>query len=345
MIVTHDIPAATIPAREGLDLSIRSTEEGQGRTRLTLRTTTGAVDLVLGAPKQILLYAFGPLQLESLGNDSARAFVDDVAFWLGLEREAGTGGDRTSPKANLDAGWVALGRGTNATGTEWEVFKLSMSMGELIADVFLRISKDGSRGQLVEKDDGYRKKLVAILEGALFPNEPRTVRARQPRAAGPNGESSLSIDGAFETIVPKGWHTSREPGGYVMLADPKEDMTIEITHMLLPPLPKEGATAEERLRFAVERLEHREVQSIETLRHNGISFAWTELPLEFLQDERKDAPPRLGTTRWLVATNEWRLAVITGRWRAEDATAGDTAWHAVIASLRLGGRVPMGATG
>jgi hypothetical protein len=40
--------------------------------------------------------------------------------------------------------------------------------------------------------------------------------------------------------------------------------------------------------------------------------------------------------------NEWRLAVITGRWPAEDATAADTAWRAVIASLRLRGRVPIG---
>lgn len=223
---------------------------------------------------------------------------------------------------------------------EWDTFKLFFHLGERNAEVFLRLSADGIRAQLVEKWSAYREDLVAILDRALSGSPPRRIQVPATPIAGPNGERLLSIHGALEFAVPLGWRASQQPEGHRRVTDPDEEMMIELSYLSLPPLPPDAPTVTERLRQLVNDSEHRASSTpIAAFVRDDVSFGWSEYTFDSNDTKRPTAPRRPARGRWLIASNEWTQALVTACWWEAHAAVAEAAWNAVVASLQLSGRV------
>lgn len=178
-------PAATAPSREGLELAIRARTANEGATTLLLGVGEGAVELVLGVPDGQVGFSHGPVRLTAATAAEGRAFVDEVARWFGLELTAASAdGDEPAPpgeatprrRPRLRASWIQLGDGTDPSGVAWHAYKLCLDLGKRDVEIFLRLSADGSRAQLVEKSSLHRRDLVELLERVLSKDAPRVVR-------------------------------------------------------------------------------------------------------------------------------------------------------------------------
>ena len=250
------VPASSTASREGLELTLSRACDETGTT-LALRGRSGATSVKLLPEKGHFLFGHGDVLIMPRGSADGRAFADDVAHWLGLELGAPeTDVEETTQEASLAASWIRLGDGTDPSGTTWVSYKLSLRLGERYAEIFLRLSKNGDRAQLVEKWSAYRERLVAILERVLSNERPRRVQRRETPVFDPDGRMLLSIDGAMEVAIPSTWIASAQPG-YWRLGDPNDEMVIELSCMRLPPLPAGAPDVTARLRAVVDDSEHR----------------------------------------------------------------------------------------
>jgi hypothetical protein len=334
------IAAAAAPAREGLEFAVTSARDARDE-RLLLEDEAGAAALVvLGPGEGEFVFGYGRARLQPVGDARGRAFVDALARWLGLELE-GTDEAGAYPEASrLDARWVRLGRGRDPFGTEWDACKLFFHLGRGYAEVFLRLSRDRTRAQFVEKWSKYRTELVAIFERTLGGPRPRKIRPRPERLRGPKGERLLSFDGALEVAVPRGFRSSQRPEGHWRLSDPDEEMLFELSHLRLPPLAPGAPGVAERLGAIIDDSEYRAAAApIAAFRRDGVEFAWSEYRFDALDTKRPCAPPRPARGRWLVGANAWVQTLVTGCWWEADAAVAEQAWNDVVQSLQLTERI------
>ncbi|MSP61410.1 MAG: hypothetical protein EXR72_13895 [Myxococcales bacterium] len=333
------IPAAAAPARDGLELSVTRLD-GPVADRLLLGAGAGAVILALGPEVGKFIFIHGKLAIESAGGADGRAFVDEVARWLDLELAPASEGDAAESGAASAASttWVRLGQGEDPFGVSWDSFKLFFSLGGRYAEVFLRLSGDGKRAQLIEKWSDYRETLVEILERLLAPAPPRKVQKRREAVQGPGGEMLFGVQGVFELAIPGGWLLTEQQGHW-RLADPADERMIEFSCIRLPPLPPDAPDVAARLRSVIADSEYAASASpIATFERGGAAFAWSEH--WFLSDdtnhpERARRPAR---GRWLLASNAWVQVLVTSCFWEEDFGVATAGWDSVVASLRLRGR-------
>lgn len=333
------IPAVAASAREGLELAATRLD-GSGET-LLLTVAEGAAIVELGARDGLFVFAYGKLRLRPAGAAAGRAFVDAVARWLGLELEEVKAGDAEAPAvAELEGSWVRLGDGTDAFGTRWRGLKLFLALGPTrYAEVFLRLSDDGGRAQLVEKWTAYRKELVEILDRTVTGLPPRSARPRVAPAA--NGDGlTVEQHGEIQFEIPEGFRLAGMPEGSWRMTDADDEMTIELSSMRIPPLPPDAPGVAERLRVLVDETPHAAAAGpVSSFERGGATFAWTEYAFDSRDRKRPEAAPRPARGRTLVAANAWVQALVTGCWWEGDASIALPAWEAVIASLRLVGRI------
>ena len=334
------IPAVAASAREGLELAATRLDGASGDT-LLLAVAEGAVIVELGAREGHFVFAYGKLRLRPAGAAAGRAFVDAVAQWLGLELEEVEAENAEAPAATeLEGSWVRLGDGADGFGTRWRGFKLFLTLGpSRHAEIFLRLSDDGGRAQLVEKWSAYRKELVEILDRTVTGLPPRGVK---PRAAPDAAGEGLTVaqHGEIQFEIPEGFHLAGKPKGPWRMTDADDETTIELSSMRIPPLPPDAPGVAERLKVLVGKTPHAAAAwPVSSFQRGGAAFAWTEFGFDSQDTKRPEAAPRPARGRILVAANAWVQAFVTGCWWEGDASSALPAWEAVIGSLRLVGRV------
>lgn len=331
------IPAVHAHQREGLELAATRSDLAGG-THLVLEVGEGSAILELAAPKGFFVFSYGDAQWRSASEEEGRAFVDEVADWLGLEPTDVAADD--SADTSVNCSWVKLGGGPDPFGTTWDGFKLFFDAGERDAEVFFRVADDGRRAQLLEKWSEYRLPLVELLERALAPPPFRTWarRRRPPRDAG--GGLVIGDDDAYELVLPDGWVATWQPEGHWRFADPDDEMVIELSHLRLPPLPEDAPGVMERLRVIIEDSKHRDSASaIETFERDGMTVAWSEYTFMSNDTLRPEAAPRPARGRWLIAANDWVQVLVTGCWWEDDIPIAVAAWEGLIASIDIARRV------
>ena len=336
MPLVTTIPAVAASGREGLDLSATRLA-GVLAERLLLTVGEGAVVFELGPEKTFFFFAMGDARLEPSGARAGRPFVDAVAAWLGLEL-AGDG-DAEEPAEPTTCEWVRLGAGPDVFGMQWTGFKIFLTQGERHAEVFLRLSDDRSRAQLLEKWSEYRTTLIEILERAVTEAPPRRV---QKRAAPPSPERGLSFEAeaGVTLTVPEGFVFARQPEGHFRISDPEDEMCIELSSVRLPPLPPEAPDVPARVRAVVQNGTHAASSTpVASFARGDVTFAWSEYAWDSRDTKRPEAAPRPARGRTLVAANAWTQALVTGCWWVEDAARAEAAWDAVVGSLHLAGRL------
>jgi len=159
-----EVPAAATSSQGALELQPR-VELLEGRRVLRLRIGDGEALLVLQDPVGAGDgYGFGEGQLSSPGPGRAAAFVDEVARWLEVEQLAAETPDDGAPPWPL--AYVYLGDGKEGPQS-WQVCKLFFEDRRDSAEVYLRVSPDGDRAQLLREDASYHEPLVALLARAL----------------------------------------------------------------------------------------------------------------------------------------------------------------------------------
>lgn len=332
------IPAAATAAREGLEMSVTRLD-GCGAERLLLGVGSGAVILALGPAQGKFIFSHGKLTLESTGGAEGGAFVDEVARWLGLELAPAPEENPVPGAGDFKPSWVRLGQGRDPFGVTWETFKLFFSLDERYAEVFLRLTVDGRRAQLVEKWSDYRERLVEILERRVAPPPPRIVRRRAEPLEGPSGEMRFGVQGNVELAIPDGWLLTQRPEGHYRLADLHDEMMIELSCVRLPPLPPDAPDVVARLQAVIDTSGHAHAATpITAFERDGATFAWSEHSFSSNDTNRPEAPPRAARERWLIASNPWVQVLVTGCWWEEDIAVATRGWDSVIASLRLAGR-------
>jgi hypothetical protein len=334
------IPALAASPAEGLELVAESVAGGPGRGADMLRLSVdgGAAVVDLSAGERFLFIEHGTARLRSEDDAAGRRFVDAVARWLELELDDETA--PPSPEADVTCDWVLLGEGRDATGFAWRAaYKLCLARGDRTAEVFLRVSTDGARAQLLEKARFYRKDLVDLLERALVSPPWRTSRPLRRAAASANvdGGRTLCIDGTIRVEVPDGWSIATAPDAKHRLTDAGGERSIELWHVPLPvPLPN----AEDllpRLRMIIEESGYRELaKPVDTFVRRGAAFAWTEIASDHRDRARATSRGKPFRVRVLAAGAGSSIVMVTGKWPAANARAAEGAWTRVIDSLRFG---------
>jgi hypothetical protein len=157
-------------AEEGLELAL-GLRPRKGARELTLTLGAGSALLVLEDARDRgstdLPMAFGDGTITAANRDAGTAFVTAVAKWLNVP----------IPPARLDPtplepiriSYVRLG---TTEGGKPEALKLFLQSRKLDAEVYLNLMSDGSRATLLEKDEDYRKDLIAFLAMALRDGPP-----------------------------------------------------------------------------------------------------------------------------------------------------------------------------
>ena len=97
---------------------------------------------------------------------------------------------------------------------------------------------------------------------------------------------------------------------------------------------------EDRLRSVVAGSDYASTATpIATFARGDVASAWSDYRFDSKDTKRPDAAPRPAMGRWLIASNAWIQALVTGCWWESDTSAAEEAWQTVIASLRVSGRV------
>jgi hypothetical protein len=334
------IPAVAAPQRDGLDLAVTRLE-GTTSERLLLEAGQGAAILELGPQEGFFVFSHGSARLRSIGDAAGGAFVEAAAEWVGL---VALGDAEEQPaEAAMEAvtcSWVRLGAGEDGWGGSWDGFKLFLDLGERHAEIFLRVSKEGHRAQLLEKWSAYRVPLIEILERALVSGRPRPWGT--PEASDNDSKTALSLgqQGAFDLEIPDGWRAEWRTEGHYRLTDADEEMMFEMSHIDLPPLPPDAPGVVERLRSVIESSDRRGSASpIEHYERDGIAIAWSGYTFMSHDTKRPEAPDRPARGRWLLATNAWVQVLVTGCWWEADREIAEPLWEQVVSSLSLRGRI------
>jgi hypothetical protein len=205
---TPTAPVISAGDDEGLSFPIETTRisDPPGR-RIRLLLGGGEATLTLTDPASengVLRFGDGLLQATDRGHGAR--LVAAMARWLG----------KIPPAAPDTAGELRpfpIEYARLATRDGWDANKLFLRNGPLEAEVFFNISSDGKQAQFIEKDEDYRRPLLALLAIALRDGKPPR-RTSGPDLAGPTPlVASLSpIAGAQNVGTPQAW------GGGVWIA-------------------------------------------------------------------------------------------------------------------------------
>jgi hypothetical protein len=161
-----DAPARTTTVGDddrGLPLALVA-EPMAGGKRLRLSAGGGSAILEMsdvqrsGSP-----FAFGKARLIPGERGQGEKFVAAVAKWLKVKLPAG----RAGTLEPFPLSFVRLG-----DDDQWQANKLFFEVGSQYAEVYLNVATDGSVAKLSEKDEEYRKDLVALLARALRDGSP-----------------------------------------------------------------------------------------------------------------------------------------------------------------------------
>ena len=124
------------------------------------------------------------------------------------------------------------------------------------------------------------------------------------------------------------------------IADADDEMGIEISATRLPPLPPDAPDVAARLRSLIETSGYRDTATpVTTFQRDDAAFAWSEFTFASSDTKRAEAASKPARGRWLVASNAWVQALLTGYWWETDVTTAERAWDDVVSSLRLAGRI------
>jgi hypothetical protein len=108
------------------------------------------------------------------------------------------------------------------------------------------------------------------------------------------------------------------------MTDADDEMMIEVSCSALPPLSPEAPSVADRLRTVIESSEHAgEASPVTTSERGEVRFAWSEYC--FASHDSKKPKGRKRKAR--------------GRWWEKDVATAEAAWDALVASIRLSGRV------
>lgn len=166
--------ASVVPAQEaaddGLALGLR-VERAPGARKLTLTLSGGSALLVLEDARdrgtKDLPMAFGDGTITAANRDAGSAFLKAIANWLDAPVPAPR--EEQTPLEPVRITYVRLG--TTEAGKP-EAMKLFLQSRKLEAEVYLNVMSDGTRATLLEKDEDYRKDLIAFLAMALRDGPP-----------------------------------------------------------------------------------------------------------------------------------------------------------------------------
>ncbi|MEJ7734018.1 MAG: hypothetical protein WKG00_33095 [Polyangiaceae bacterium] len=179
----HIVPAAMADSEGALPLTV-SIAEGESGRRLSLGAGEGTAILTLNKPEPRgeTLGSFGRCSLEAPDRKAGAAFVAAVAKWLQVPSAAA---QPENPLEPAQCTYALLGGGKDPSGRQWLVRKLFFETRGDSAEVYLRISADDKRAELLEKDPEYRQPLVTALAVALRDGPPpRRTTATDPNLGG-----------------------------------------------------------------------------------------------------------------------------------------------------------------
>jgi hypothetical protein len=150
------VPALEAGDAEGLSMHAVTERAGSGR-RIRLLLGGGEATLTMSEPKGAS-FAFGRGEILPGERESGAKFVAAFASWLGKSAPP-------AHKGELEPFAFSFARLGSDGG--WEANKLFFERDKKYAEVFLNISRDGTRARFLEKDEEYRGDLVALLAAAL----------------------------------------------------------------------------------------------------------------------------------------------------------------------------------
>jgi len=156
-------PATVGDDEGGLAMGLGSEPIANGR-RLRLSAGGGSAVLELGDVRRGGgPFAFGKARFVPGDRAQGEKFVAAVARWLKVKLPRG----RDGVLEPFPITFVRLG-----DDDRWQANKLFLEIGSQYAEVFLNVATDGSKAQLSEKDESYRKDLVALLARVLRDGAP-----------------------------------------------------------------------------------------------------------------------------------------------------------------------------
>ena len=176
------VPAAAADSDEALALRVTA-EPSEAGKRLRLEVGTGSAIITLTDPvrRSAEFGGFGRCTLEAVDRARGAAFVEALARWLHASAPAA---GVQNPLEPVPCSFALLGGGRDPSGQAWEVRKLFLRSARDDAEVYLRLSPDGRRAELLEKDEDYRAPLLDALAIALRDGPtPRRAAATDPNLA------------------------------------------------------------------------------------------------------------------------------------------------------------------
>lgn len=324
-------PTSTLPS---LTLPLVVTRlEGSPHARLRLASRSGAAVLELGDAQHFVVFSHGQVRLGSAGGTAGRAFVDDVARWLGMALGEETTGE---PQAtSIHCRWVRVQGEDEALVRGWIPFKLELVLGIRAAEVFLLVSTDLTRAELVESVSSNRQSLLEILERSLTGLPPRVVK-QIPLPTRQQGGAAFQLHGFVQFHIPEGWRLTRRPEGHFRLADAEDEMMLELSAARLPFLPLEAPSVPEQLQQVMQASPYAlATEPFVTFERAGASFAWSQYAFDARDSKRPGDPERPAFGRTLIASNAWVHVIVTGCCWQTDLAAFARTWDEVVRSLDL----------
>src|SRR5262245_6623650 len=191
------IPALAAGDEGALTLVVETERIPEGR-RLQVRLGEGEAVVVLNNPGPAGEHgiAFGSGSLQSIDRTRGEKLVAGIARWLG---------EPVPPPATVPGELTPMPFHYVRIGAEngWEANKLFLERGGHSAEVYLNLSGDGRTARLLEKDEEYRKDLIAFLLEALRDGR----RPRRTPLSDRNFASAAPLVGETSPVV-GGEHTS-----------------------------------------------------------------------------------------------------------------------------------------
>jgi hypothetical protein len=172
------IPALEADDDDSLTFAIETTQATNPRgRRLRLLLGGGEATLTLLEPSRTKDgdFVFGNGELRSTDRTRGAAFLAAVARWFGQPPPPAPAAG--GPLEPLPITYAVLG-----TEGDWECNKLFFEDGSRDAELFLNVRRSGKQARFVEKDDEYRKPLLAMLATVL--RDGKAPRGSRPEIAG-----------------------------------------------------------------------------------------------------------------------------------------------------------------
>jgi hypothetical protein len=302
---------------DGRALAVRVDQyDHGGQRRLELHTGNGGELAIAMIPRGEMIFPYGDLKIESRDRRRGTSFVEAMADWLGTPLARGPVDLELSPSI-VDGGYVKLGTQRDADGVDWEILKLFVGLNENAAECFLRIA--GNRGAFTEKWSRYREGLLVTIDRSL--GAARALEARQEVHGVPMAWLTVPLD----------WTICGE-NGHAKLADPREDVLLEVSSALLPKMAG-SPSAGERLQTVL-ALTGQNQTVIQERDRGDLELAWAEFP--HLADDPKLGTKRPACGRWMLALSDVGQVLATYYFWLDDATWAVPEWERIVSTLRIG---------